>query len=139
MDGMVPDRKWRHEMTTSAKVDLGNGIEVEVRIDDGKDTVSNDWERVEVQRPPELVIEARHNGQIIGTGRPREWSNIPKGTKAIGRLTLRPESLAKVEAAIAEVESSPEWQDWQTKLAAQRAESAGYEAHRARMGRVMGY
>lgn len=76
----------------------------------------------------------------MGYGRPMPAPANQHGAVAvIGKLGITADNLAKINAAIATVEATREWQ---AKLACERAdEVAGqqYQAHRAKMQRVMGY
>jgi len=90
----------------------------------------------------EIEITAYVEGMdMVGSGEPTyDISANNRGLIAhIGRLGLTAETLALVDAAIAEVKASPEWV---AKLAAQAAaieSDARYEADRERIRRAMGY
>ena len=57
----------------------------------------------------------------------------------IGKLAIRPEHLAIIDAAISEIEATPEWQANAAKQRQGAADMAKIEAGRKTMRRVMGY
>jgi len=57
----------------------------------------------------------------------------------IGKLAIRPEHLAMIDAAISEIEATPEWQANAAKQRQGAADMAKIEAGRETMRRVMGY
>ena len=87
----------------------------------------------------EMEITADVDGiGYMGSGRPVK-ANHPVAVAKIGNLGISAENLAKITAAIAEIEATPEWIAKVAGIA--KAEKGGkeYEAHRAKMRRVMGY
>lgn len=93
----------------------------------------------------EINIAAEAEGMgCIGYGRPSEpvaaaKKALPGCAGMIGKLVIMPAEMDRINAAIAELESRPEWQ---AKIARQKQaekESAEYNAHRAKMRKVMGY
>ncbi len=85
----------------------------------------------------EMMITAEVEGMgIVGLGDPQ-----PAQTTAakIGRLGIDQGNLDRINAAIAEVEATPEWR---AKIAAEEhvaEHDAVYETHRAMMAKMMGY
>ena len=85
----------------------------------------------------DLVITAQVDGMgILGMGRPQSVS--AKGISgAIGKLGMVKENLDRVNAAIAEIEASPEWiAKIENQKAAMKAEQEVY-AHQRRMAKTM--
>ena len=76
---------------------------------------------------------------IAGTGRPnRNALNLPVGCVAsIGKVAMSADVTAQVEAAIAAVEATPEWQAKIATIKASDAEASAYDAHAAMMRRAM--
>lgn len=87
----------------------------------------------------EIWAEVEGHG-IIGSGKPWVRKGLPMGAVAtIGKLAIQPEQLQQINAAIAEIEATPEWQAKVARIAKAEKESQEYEAHRAKMRKVMGY
>lgn len=71
-------------------------------------------------------------------GQPRPVTH-PVAVAAIGKLAFAQTVLDQINAAIAECEATPEWQAKLAGIEQARKDQADYDAHRAKMRRVMGY
>ena len=115
----------------------GKAVEVTVELKTTR-TINADGDKVDV-KCCKMEIFAKVEGMgIVGSGRPER---IKQGDLVanIGKLGINAENLAKIESAIADIEATPEWQ---AKLAARpqaEKEEREYDAHRAKMRKVMGY
>ncbi len=88
----------------------------------------------------EMEIIAEIDGMgCVGTGRPQTITPQQGCIAKIGKLGIRPENLTKINAAIAEIEATPEWVAKVARRKQAEKEGREYEAHRAMMRRVMGY
>jgi len=91
----------------------------------------------------EIHIVGEVAGVVMGDSADRLASPRRVGTSTVvgrcGGLGIREQQMAEIEAAIAEIKSTPEWIENERRQAEARRESAKYEAHRDRMRRVMGY
>lgn len=93
----------------------------------------------------EMNISAEVEGMgCIGYGRPSAPVAAakkvhPSAAGMIGKLVILPENMAKISAAIAEIEARPEWQAKIERQKQAEIESEKYEAHRAKMRKIMGY
>lgn len=94
-------------------------------------TINADGDKIEVPCC-EMHIAATVAGQLVGTSYPIRRHMVVQGVQiaaTIGKLAIRPEHLAQIEAAIKEIEATPEWQakvarqEANRKAAAERAES----------------
>lgn len=120
---------------------LSTGKEAKVTVElITKETIWADGDNVEVNCcEMKITAEVEGNG-CIGTTRP---TSIPKNDRglvaAIGKLGINRDNLNRINAAIAEIEATPEWQAKIKGMEIAARESAEYEAHRAKMRKVMGY
>ena len=89
----------------------------------------------------EMEIWATVEGHgIIGSGKPWERKGLPMGAVAvIGKLAIQPSQLQEINAAIAQIEATAEWQAKLERIAKAEKEGREYDAHRAKMRKVMGY
>ena len=88
----------------------------------------------------DIDVSATIDGKDAGgLGNMVRVENHPVASHKIGSLYMRPESAAKIQAAIDEVESSDYVVAWRAKEAQAEAEAAEYDAHRAKMNEAMGY
>lgn len=87
----------------------------------------------------EMDITAEIEGMgIVGSGRPQK-ADHPVAVAKIGKLGINADNLARINAAIAEVEATPEWIAKVARIAQAEKEGREYDKHRAMMRRVMGY
>ena len=87
----------------------------------------------------EINITAEIDGMgIVGTGRPQK-ANHPIAVAKIGNLGITADNLARIHVAIEEIEATPAWVAKVAGIAKAEKEGREYEAHRAKMRRVMGY
>lgn len=87
----------------------------------------------------EMDITAEIEGMVIvGSGRPQK-ADHPVAVAKIGKLGINADNLARINAAIAEVEATPEWIAKVARIAQAEKEGREYDKHRAMMRRVMGY
>ena len=90
----------------------------------------------------EIEIEATLNGKYIGNvlstyGIPENYRKM--GVVAyIGKLGVIKENYKKIEEAINEIKSAPVWREKEKRIEENRKSSAEYDAHIARMNKVMG-
>jgi hypothetical protein len=90
----------------------------------------------------EIEIEATLNGKYIGNvlstyGIPENYRKM--GVVAyIGKLGITEDNYRKIEKAITEIKSTPEWIAKEERIAKNKKENAEYDAHIARMNKVMG-
>lgn len=88
----------------------------------------------------EMDITAEVDGLgCIGTGRPMKITPQQGCIAKIGKLGISAENLNRINAAIAEVEATPEWIAKVARIAQAEKEGREYDKHRAMMRRVMGY
>jgi len=116
---------------------LSTGKEAKVTVElITNETIWADGDTVTV-KCCEMGITAEVEGiGCVGTGRPEKAQTA---AARIGRVGITKENLDRINAAIEEIEATPEWQEKEAQ--AQRAEKEGreYEAHREKMRKVMGY
>jgi hypothetical protein len=87
----------------------------------------------------EMDITAEIEGMgFVGSGRPQK-ADHPVAVAKIGKLGINADNLARINAAIAEVEATPEWIAKVARIAQAEKEGREYDKHRAMMRRVMGY
>lgn len=88
----------------------------------------------------EMDIIAEVDGLgCIGTGRPLKITPQQGCIAKIGKLGISAENLGRINAAIAEIEATPEWiEKLRREEAAQKGEEE-YDKHRRMMKKVMGY
>lgn len=84
----------------------------------------------------EIVAEVEGMG-IVGSGRPED-ANHPELPAKIGKLGITADHLAEINEAIAETEATAEWQAKMAAKAQAVKEEREYEAHRAKMRKIMG-
>lgn len=88
----------------------------------------------------EMSVTLQVDGRIVGYGAPIRCQGLPNGRVArMGRASLTAARTAEIEAMIAELKATPEWQAKLANDVQAETEAAGYDAHRARMRTVMGY
>ncbi len=77
---------------------------------------------------------------IIGYGKPYKRDDLPSGAvAAIGKLAIKPKQYEAILTAIAEIETTPEWQAHLTQKAQNEKDDREYDEHRQTMRKVMGY
>ena len=87
----------------------------------------------------EMDITAEIDGMgHVGSGLPQK-ADHPIAVAKIGKLGINADNLARINAAIAEIEATPEWIDKSKRAAQAEKEGQEYDKHRAMMRRVMGY
>lgn len=119
-----------------------NGAEVEVTAElVTTREINADGHKVAVTTPAEIRVAIAVAGQVVGAGRPnRRVAGLPVGRiSAIGRAALNAEQTAKVEAMIAKLEATPEWQAKLAMEEQRRQEAAEYEDSRRAIRRAMSY
>jgi hypothetical protein len=120
---------------------LSTGKEAKVTIElITKETIWADGDNVTIKCCKMAIVAEVEGHGCVGTTKP---NSIPKNDRglvaAIGKLGINRENLDKINAAIAEIEATPEWQAKIKGMEIAARESAEYEAHRAKMRKVMGY
>ncbi|MCP4568985.1 MAG: hypothetical protein GY841_15530 [FCB group bacterium] len=119
---------WKTSNNQNAEVKLTLNTKENINVDGDQITV----------KCCDFDIDAYVDNSHIGYGKP-EKLNHPVFAAKIGCLAMKQEILDKIEAAIAEIESTEEWQE---KLKTEK-ESAKidqeYETHRRSMKKQMGY
>jgi hypothetical protein len=106
-------------------------------------TVSADGYEAEVACC-DMVIEAEAAGRdcggtIINPMPKPQTVNGRLYTHVIGKLAIPADKMQEINAAITEIESTPEWQAKLARRAAADEADRKYEQHRATMRKVMGY
>ena len=86
----------------------------------------------------EMQIMAYIDGQFVGSGAPQK-ANHPVAVAKIGKLGITQTNLDRINAAIAEIEATPEWQAKKAREAQSLKNSIAYDDHRAKMRKIMGY
>ena len=86
----------------------------------------------------EMQIRATVNGQSVGYGYP-QTVNHPVAVAKIGSLGIAAYNMTKIEAAINEIKSTPEWVEKERRAAINEKVGKEYDKHRAKMRKVMGY
>ena len=89
----------------------------------------------------DLIVSATIAGQYVGNSITRKAQTVQGVPLAgnIGKLAVRVEHMALIDAAIAEIKATPEWQTKEAAMAANAKTDDEYNQHRAMMARVMGY
>jgi hypothetical protein len=126
------------------KWDAKNGKKIEVGIElILSEKIWADGDAVDVSKV-DIKVMAYADGDVVGSGRPID--PIPAAKKAapgcagmIGKLVIMPENMTKINAAIAEMEATPEWVAKQNRIAEAEKIDIEYDAHRAKMAKIMGY
>lgn len=85
----------------------------------------------------ELMIEATIDGYLTGIG--IHYIDHPVAVARIGKLGIAADNMATIEAAVAEIKSTPEWIAREAREAQNRKDSIAYDKHRAMMRKIMGY
>jgi len=129
-------------MRQQVKWNAANGKEITVTVElELKETIFADGDNVEVNCcKMNIDASVEGMGQMAYTA-PRLANNLPAGFVALmgSKLVLSQINYDSVMAAIAKIEATPEWQE---KIAAQKASDKidqEYEAHCAKMKKVMGH
>ena len=129
-------------MKNTIKWNAANGKAITVTVDLVlKETIFADGDNVEVDCcNMHIDASVEGMGQMAHTV-PRLANNLPAGFVAImgSKLVLSQENYDKVMGAIAIIKDTAEWQ---AKELAEKLADKGeqeYEAHRAKMAKVMGY
>lgn len=87
----------------------------------------------------EMDITAEIEGMgFVGSGRPQKAAH-PVAVAKIGKLGINADNLARINAAITEVEATPEWVAKVARIAQAEKEGREYDKHRAKMRKIMGY
>ena len=116
----------------------GKGVTVTVALETEK-RIWADGDEVFVPAC-EMVVSAEIEGLgCVGAGRPQKIAERQGCVALIGKLGLAADKLALVNAAIAEVEATPEWQAKMARRERAEKENEEYEKHRSVMRKVMGY
>ena len=131
-------------MTTTKKIEwtLTSGKKAAVTIElQTTRTIDADGDKFEV-----ACCEMYITGQVDGVGdvgcKITRTPVAAGGTTypaTIGKLAIPADKLAEIDAAVAEIEATPEWR---AKVVAEEralAASLKYEAHREKMRKIMGY
>lgn len=103
-------------------------------------TINADGDMVKVSCC-DLTIRATIAGQHVGDYITRKAQTVQGVQLAgnIGKLAVRVEHMTLIDAAIAEIKATPEWQAKEAAIAANAKTGEEYNQHRAMMARVMGY
>ena len=118
------------------KTETGKKVEAKISLETEK-TIWADGDKV-VVACCEMRIIATIDEQFVGSGKP-EKANHPTCVAKIGKLGITTEHLTLINAAIARVEASPEWQAKLQRIIKAEKEGREYETHRERMRKIMGY
>lgn len=106
-------------------------------------SVYNDGDRMEVACTPHISV----NIEVAGVGpqfggvrtmTAQERAKYPAHSHVCGKLALTTEQANQVAAIVAQLEAQPVWQQHLARGAKKRAERADYDAHTARMAKIMG-
>jgi hypothetical protein len=116
---------------------LSTGKEAKVTVElTTEETINADGHKVTVPCC-DMTIRAEIEGMgVVGWGHPQKAQTA---VAKIGKLGIIKDNLDRINAAIAEIEATPEWQAKIERAEKAAKESAEYERHRAKMKRVMGY
>lgn len=110
-----------------------------VRLEHVLDRIgTNEWTGKPIikDRGYELRVIGEVEGRVYG-----QW--MSKGCRldgygaVIGKLAVPDAQVAEIDAAIARLKQSPEWQEQEARWAEHAAEMDDYDAHTRRMGRIM--
>jgi len=127
---MIREIKW--------ETSKGNKAIVEIKFIT-EETIDADGDKITVPCC-EMYMTTHLDGKILGYGEPRPLANVPGHTGVIcWKLAVPMDKMEEINAAIFEVESTPEWQEKIARAEKAELESIEYEKHRAKMKRVMGY
>ena len=106
-----------------------------------EETVDADGDRCDVP-----ACKIRINAEVAGMeiiGMPISRKPVNAGganyPATIGGLVIPTDVLGQIDAVLAEIHATPQWQAQENAAAAGRKASAGYEKHRAFMRKQMGY
>ncbi|MDX9894325.1 MAG: hypothetical protein RBS34_02700 [Desulfofustis sp.] len=102
---------WQSKNGNALRFEINLALEKEINLDGDKSVIAC------CELSQRFLIDGQYVGDYINRRNP------PKGLAATvgGRLGLTVETLALIDAAIAEVTSHPAWQAKQAKIAANRA------------------
>jgi len=124
----------KKEITWEAKD--GKGVTITVALE----TEKRIWADGDEAIVPtcDLVVSAEVDGLgCVGSGRPEKIAERQGCVARIGKLGLAADKLALIDAAIMEIESTPEWQAKIARQAQARRESEEYKKHRELMRKAM--
>jgi hypothetical protein len=130
------------KMKEQIKWNAANGKQITVTVAlQLKETIYADGDNVEVDCCKMHIDAVVEDMGTMATSAPRKSNKLPAGFVAImgSKLVLSQENYDRVMAAIAKLEATPQWQ---AKVAAQKQADKSeqeYEAHRAKMAKIMGY
>ena len=117
----------------------GRKVDVSIRLVTNKQSDA-DGDKIDISCCEMEIMASVAGLGIVGSGTPWVRSGLPNGIVAtIGRLAISQENLARINQAIAEIAETPEWQAKLARIAKSEKEGQEYDAHRARMRKVMGY
>ena len=129
-------------MKEQIKWNAANGKEITVKVElKLKETIFADGDNIEVDCcNMHIDASVEGMGQMAHTA-PRIANNLPAGFVALmgNKLVLSQENYDKVMGAIAKLEATPQWVAKQAAEVAADKIDQEYEAHRAKMAKVMGY
>jgi len=117
----------------------GQKVDVSIRLVTNKQSDA-DGDKIDISCCEMEIMASVEGLGIVGSGAPWVRSGLPNGIVAtIGRLAISPENLARINQAIAEIAETPEWHAKLARIAKAEKEVREYDAHRAKMRKVMGY
>lgn len=133
----MADRTQRIEWTTESGKAASVVVSLERRT---RRTGTSEWTGQALTRDEGWVIATA--GDVEGMEH-REWTNLtrrspfPGYAGVIGKLAIPDAQMAEIEAAIAALKDTPEWQEQEAARAAHKAEMAGLEESRRQIERAM--
>lgn len=129
----------RQEITWN--LNNGQPVRVSVELQTSRKVWADGWESTVACCEMHISVEAAGKpicGVMSEMAKP-QTINGKLYTHCIGKLAIPADKADEINAAIAEIEATPEWQAKLVRRAAAEKSNREYEAHRAMMRKVMGY
>jgi hypothetical protein len=113
-------------------------IELVTRKTIWADGHSDEIETCEIREPVVTVDGKRVDGWLSKQVPVAALKLVPDAVAMFGPVIITQGQLAMIDAAYARIHQAPEWQARKTTVARNRADAEKYDAHQARMRRMMG-
>jgi hypothetical protein len=99
---------------------------------------SDEVETCEIRQPVLTVDGKRVDGWLSKEVPDAALKLVPDAVAMFGPVIITQGQLAMIDAAYARIHATPEWQAREAEAAKNRADAEKYDAHQARMRRMMG-
>jgi hypothetical protein len=128
----------RIEWTTKSGRAITMTIELVTRKTIWADGHSDVVETCEIREPVVTVDGKRVDGWLSKQVPDAALKLVPDAVAMFGPVVITRDQMAMIDAAYARIHATPEWQAHEATVAKNRADAETYEAHQARMRRMMG-